>query len=119
PQPSDGRRAGAHPTAAGLPAPPPGQRPAPARNGPVRGSRRPTLVGAATVVTLHHPPVFPDCSVFQVAAGGGGPDAGFQWPAFFSASATSFGIYVSSCLASTSEARNEPSACSVPSVTTP
>ena len=30
--------------------------------------------------------------VFQVAAGGGGPGAGFQWPDFFSASATSFGM---------------------------
>ena len=29
---------------------------------------------------------------FQVAAGGGGPDDGFQWPDFFSASATSFGM---------------------------
>ena len=34
----------------------------------------------------------PTCIVFHVAAGGGGPDAGFQWPDFFSASATSFGM---------------------------
>ena len=31
-------------------------------------------------------------TVFHVDAGGGGPDAGFQWPDFLSASATSFGI---------------------------
>ena len=31
-------------------------------------------------------------NVFHVDAGGGGPDAGFQWPDFFSTSATSFGM---------------------------
>jgi len=31
-------------------------------------------------------------NVFHVDAGGGGPAAGFQWPDFFSTSATSFGI---------------------------
>ena len=39
-----------------------------------------------------HPPSFFGTSVFHVDAGGGGPAAGFQWPDFFSASATSFGM---------------------------
>ena len=45
-----------------------------------------------------HPPAFDvsgffGISVFQVEAGGGGlPSSGFQWPVFFRASSTSFGI---------------------------
>ena len=56
---------------------------------------------------------------FNIAAGEGDPSPGFQWPDFFRASATSFGIYVSSCFASTSDATNVPFGLSVPSVTTP
>src|SRR5581483_3025312 len=43
----------------------------------------------------------------------------FQWPCFFSASATSFGMYFSSCLASTVSALNTPDGSSAPAVTTP
>ena len=39
-----------------------------------------------------HPPAPLTVIVFQVAAGGGGPADGFQWPDFFNASATSFGM---------------------------
>ena len=95
----DGCRYKARVRSAAGPAPPSFRRstcagPRASNPGPIGGSPL-TAGGQLPLAAFGTPEVgIPELgiSVFQVAAGGGGPCSGFQWPDFFSASATSFGM---------------------------